>query len=217
MEKYKKYYGVIIFLAALVAMIALVVSLETPKISELKSLKNDEQQKQEQVNELQGKLDIVKAKIKKIKNSITSSQKKIYSPIENDLGNETLFFTLYNDVIEMIHANSVKIKSIDYTYNPEADAFVKFGKDVYFVCDVNMELVSNYVNLGKLIQDLYQYPYYIRINELEVKPYEKDKKILISNLSLRLYAHTEPDSETPAGSSTTDALPLNGTETQLPQ
>ncbi|MBD9223148.1 hypothetical protein EGQ24_04515, partial [bacterium] len=70
MEKYKKYYGVIIFLAALVAMIALVVSLETPKISELKSLKNDEQQKQEQVNELQGKLDIVKAKIKKIKNSI---------------------------------------------------------------------------------------------------------------------------------------------------
>lgn len=217
MEKYKKYYGVIIFLAALVAMIALVVSLETPKISELKSLKNDEQQKQEQVNELQGKLDIVKAKIKKIKNSITSSQKKIYSPIENDLGNETLFFTLYNDVIEMIHANSVKIKSIDYTYNPETDAFVKFGKDVYFVCDVNMELVSNYVNLGKLIQDLYQYPYYIRINELEVKPYEKDKKILISNLSLRLYAHTEPDSETPVASSTTDALPLNGAETQLPQ
>lgn len=217
MEKYKKYYGVIIFLAALVAMIALVVSLETPKISELKSLKNDEQQKQEQVNELQGKLDIVKAKIKKIKNSITSSQKKIYSPIENDLGNETLFFTLYNDVIEMIHANSVKIKSIDYTYNPEADVFVKFGKDVYFVCDVNMELVSNYVNLGKLIQDLYQYPYYIKINELEVKPYEKDKKILISNLSLRLYAHTEPDSESPVASSTTDALPLNGAETQLPQ
>lgn len=217
MEKYKKYYGVIIFLAALVAMIALVVSLETPKISELKSLKNDEQQKQEQVNELQGKLDIVKAKIKKIKNSITSSQKKIYSPIENDLGNETLFFTLYNDVIEMIHANSVKIKSIDYTYNPEADAFVKFGKDVYFVCDVNMELVSNYVNLGKLIQDLYQYPYYIKINELEVKPYEKDKKILISNLSLILYAHTEPDSETPVASSATDALPLNGAETQLPQ
>lgn len=217
MEKYKKYYGVIIFCVALVALIALVVYIISPKVTELNSLKNEEAQKQEQVSELQGKLDIVKAKIKKIKNSITSSQKKIYSPIENDLGNETLFFTLYNDVIEMIHANSVKIKSIDYTYNPEADAFVKFGKDVYFVCDVNMELVSNYVNLGKLIQDLYQYPYYIRINELEVKPYEKDKKILISNLSLRLYAHTEPDSETPVASSTTDALPLNGAETQLPQ
>ena len=216
MEKYKKYYGVIIFCVALVALIALVVYIISPKVTELNSKKNEETQKQEQVNELQGKLDIVKAKIKKIKNSITSSQKKIYSPIENDLGNETLFFTLYNDVIEMIHANSVKIKSIDYTYNPEADAFVKFGKDVYFVCDVNMELVSNYVNLGKLIQDLYQYPYYIKINEIEVKPYQKDKKILITNLSLRLYAHTEPDDTTNVDNEAV-ALPLNGANTQLPQ
>ena len=100
-------------------------------------------------------------------------KKKIYSPVESDLGNDTLFFTLYNDLIEMIHANSVKIKSIDYSYNPASDKFVEFGKDVYFVCDVDMELVSNYVNLGKLIQDIYQYPYYIKINEMDIKPYEK--------------------------------------------
>ena len=113
--------------------------------------------------------------------------------MESDLGNDTLFFTLYNDLLEMVHSNSVKIKSIDYTYNPKEDKFVEFGKDIYFVCDVNMELVSNYVNLGKLIQDIYQYPYYIRINELDVTPYEKDKKVLVTNLSLRLYAHTAPD------------------------
>lgn len=216
MEKYKKYYGVIGFCVALVLLIFLVVKVISPQVAELNSLKNDIEQKQTQVNSLQGKLDIVKQKIKKIKNSISSSQKKIYSPVETDLGNETLFFTLYNDVIEMVHANSVKIKAIDYTYNPEADAFVKFGKDIYFVCDVNMELVSNYVNLGKLIQDLYQYPYYIKINELEVKPYQKDKKILITNLSLRLYAHTEPDDASDSVQNV-DSLPLNGAETKLPQ
>ena len=100
-------------------------------------------------------------KIKKIKDSIITSQKKIYSPLQADLGNETLFFTLYNDIVEMLHSNSIKIKSISYVYNPETDAFVKFGKDIYFVCDVNMELVSNYVNLGKLIQDIYQYQLYL--------------------------------------------------------
>ena len=31
-----------------------------------------------------------------------------------------------------------------------------------------MDLVSNYVNLGKLIQDIYQYPYYLKINESEL-------------------------------------------------
>ena len=216
MDKYKRYYGVIVFCIAIVLLIFGFVQLISPKVTELNNLKDSIEQKQGQVSELENKLNIVKQKIKKIKNSIISSQKKIYSPIESDLGNETLFFTLYNDVIEMIHANSVKIKAIDYTYNPETDAFVKFGKDIYFVCDVNMELVSNYVNLGKLIQDLYQYPYYIKINEIEVKPYQKDKKILITNLSLRLYAHTEPDDTTNAVNSAAD-LPLNGANTQLPQ
>ena len=216
MDKYKRYYGVIVFCIAIILLIFGFVQLISPKVTELNNLKASIEQKQGQVSELENKLNIVKQKIKKIKNSIISSQKKIYSPIESDLGNETLFFTLYNDVIEMVHSNSVKIKAIDYTYNPETDAFVKFGKDIYFVCDVNMELVSNYVNLGKLIQDLYQYPYYIKINEIEVKPYQKDKKILITNLSLRLYAHTEPD-ETINVDNEAAALPLNGANTQLPQ
>ena len=216
MDKYKRYYGVIVFCVAIILLILGFVQLISPKVTKLNDLKASIEQKQGQVSELENKLNIVKQKIKKIKNSIISSQKKIYSPIESDLGNETLFFTLYNDIIEMVHSNSVKIKAIDYTYNPETDAFVKFGKDIYLVCDVNMELVSNYVNLGKLIQDLYQYPYYIKINEIEVKPYQKDKKILITNLSLRMYAHTEPDDTTNIDADAA-ALPLNGANTQLPQ
>lgn len=215
MEKYRKYYGVMAFCAAVLVLLFAVFKIVGPKVEEVNTLKSDIENKKQELEGLQNKLNIVKAKIKRIKNSISTSQKKIYSPIESDLGNETLFFTLYNDVIEMIHANSVKIKSIDYTYNPETDSFVKFGKDVYFVCDVNMELVSNYVNLGKFIQDIYQYPYYIKINEMEVKPYEKDKKILITTLSLRLYAHTEPEAETTSAAD--NALPLNGAETELPQ
>ena len=130
-----------------------------------------------------------------MQDSVLSSQKKIYSPVESKLGNDTLFFTLYSDVIEMVRANTIKIKSIDYKYNPKGDIFVQQKGSMYFVCDVNMEIVSNYVNLGKLIQDLYQYPYYIKINSIEVVPYPQDKKILLSTISLRLYAHTQPDKD----------------------
>ena len=214
MDKYKKYYGVMIFGAAVVLLLFAAFKMISPKVTELNSLKTSIESKQKELSGQKKKLEIVQKKIKKIKDSIITSQKKIYSPVESDLGNETLFFTLYNDVIEMLHANSVKIKSISYVYNPETDAFVKFGKDIYFVCDVNMELVSNYVNLGKLIQDIYQYPYYIKINEIDVKPYEKDKKILLSTLSLRLYAHTEPDEDI---SAVQLELPLNGAKTGLPQ
>lgn len=193
MDKYKRYYGIIAFVVAISAIVFLGYKLVTPQITNLTNAIADISKKEQELQSKQQKLQIVQNKIKKIKDSITGSQKKIYYPIESDLGNDTLFFTLYNDLIEMIHQNSVRVKSIDYNHNPETDAFVKFGKEVYFVCDVNLEIVSNYVNLGKLIQDIYQYPYYIKINELEVKPYNKDKKVLISNLSLRLYAHTSPE------------------------
>lgn len=192
MEKYKRYYGVGLFLFTAFILIYASYNMIVPKVEELTSSNTQIEQKQATLDAKLREKSIVQAKIKKIKDSVAGSQKKIYSPVESDLGNDSLFFTLYNDVIEMVHSNSIKIKSINYTYNPAEDPFVKFGKDVYFVCDINMELVSNYKNLGKLVQDLYQYPYYVKINQLEVKPYPKDKKVLISNLSLRLYAHTEP-------------------------
>ena len=215
MDKYKKYLGVVIFCVVIVLLVVVAYKITLPKYQEMISYSSKVEAKQQEVEKLRESLHIVQRKIKQIKDSIVSSQKKIYSPIESDLGDETLFFTLYNDVIEMLHANSIKIRAIDYQYNPSTDAFVKFGKDVYFVCDVNMELVSNYVNLGKLIQDMYQYPYYIRINEIDVKPYSKDKKILLSKLSLRLYAHTTPEEPKEAQS---QALPdIDGATTPLPQ
>lgn len=191
MDKYKRYYGAGIFLLVAFVFIYASYNLIMPKIEELNSTNAEIESKQQILDAKQREKTIVQNKIKKIQDSISGSQKKIYAPVDSDLGNDTLFFTLYNDVIEMVHANSIKLKSIDYKYNPKNDEFVKSGKD-YFVCDVNVELVSNYTNLGKLIQELYQYPYYIKINELLVKPYPKDKKVLISKLSLRLYAHTEP-------------------------
>lgn len=206
----KRYSGVIVFVVLTALLLYFAITNVVPKFQEIETLKSDITQKESELAQLDTKCKNVRAKIKRLKDAVINSQKKIYSPLESDLGNETIFFTLYNDVIEMIHANSVKIKSINYTYNPSNDKFVQSGKDIYFVCDVNMELVSNYINLGKLIQDLYQYPYYIRINDIDIKPYAKDKKILISNVSLRLYAHTVPDVETPD-------VPLSGATTGLPQ
>lgn len=195
MEKYKRYYGVGVFVAVTCILGYMSYKIITPKVEELDSANSNIEEKQTILKKKLDEQAIVKNKIKKLQESNTSAQKKIYAPTESKMEDDTLFFTLYNDVIEMIHANSIKIKSINYTYNPKEDKFVEFGKDIYFVCDVNMELVSNYTNLGKLIQEIYQYPYYIKINELNVKPYEKDKKVLISDLSLRLYAHTEPVEE----------------------
>ena len=193
MDKYKRYMGVIVFIIAVALIIYVAVSVIIPQYNEWSGLKSKVISVTKTLEEKRQAKITIKKRLQKLQNSVISSQKKIYSPIESKLEEDTLFFTLYSDMIEMVRANTIKIKSIDYKYNPSGDAFVKQKNGKYFVCDVNMEIVSNYVNLGKLIQDIYQYPYYIKINSIEVIPYEQDKKILLSTISLRLYAHTTPE------------------------
>ena len=217
MSNYKKYLPVIVFCILVVLLIMGVAGFISPKLAEISDMENTVASQEQELKNLSDQEAIVQKKIKQMQDSIMNSPKKLYTPVESDLGNDTLFFTLYNDLIEMLHANSIKIQTIDYKYNPESDAFVKAGKDLYFVCDVNMDLISNYVNLGKLVQDIYQYPYYMKINSLEVKPYPKDKKVLFSHLSLRLYAPTSPDNNLLMDSETNSAAPINGAKLPLPQ
>ena len=209
MDRYKKYLGVLIFVVAILLLVVIIISVIVPKYDEWRELNSQVEQTTQTLEAKKKARDNITRKMRKLKESVMSSQKKIYSPIENNIGNDTLFFTLYNDVIDIVHSNTIKIKSIDYQYNPEGDIFVLQGS-TYFVCDVNMEIVSNYVALGKLIQDLYQYPYYVRINSVDVMPYPKDKKILLTKLSLRLYSHTEPKSSF-------DDVPLTEASTTIPQ
>lgn len=194
MDKYSRYYGVIVFLVIVAGLLYGSYSLIFPAVTErtevaekLVSAKSTLTKRQEEVKRIE-------RKIASLKNAATNVQKKVYAPIEGEVGNDddSLFFTLYTDVLDMLHANSIKIKKIDYEYNPAGDKFVEHGKGNYFVCDINMELVSNYTNLGKLIQEIYQYPYYIKILSVDITPYKKDKTILVSKLKIRLYSSTEP-------------------------
>ena len=213
MDKYKKYFGLLIFIAVVLAITFIsVVFFLKPMAQSYLEIKSKEDQVTQTLDNKKTAMNNIQRKLAKLKESVLASQKKIYSPVENNLGDDTLFFTLYSDLIEMVHANSIKIDSIDYQYNPEGDEFVKQGAN-YFVCDVNLKLVSNYVNLGKLIQDIYQYPYYIKINYIDVYPYPKDKKILLTSMSIRLYAHTAPESE----EESSDAQQIEGAGTPLPQ
>ena len=213
MDKYKKHYSLIVLIILAIGIIVAGVNILLPMQKKIESQEVKISNKQKEKSKLENDLKIVKARIKKIKDSIITAQKKIYSPQETDLGDETLYFTMYNDVIEMVHNNNIKIRTI--TQNPEVDGdpFKEFSNgSVYFVSDVEMELVSNYVNLGKLIQDLYQYNYYIKINNVDVYPYSKDKKILITKMSLRLYSRTEPMFEEETAKEITKKEPVSKKE-----
>ena len=56
-----------------------------------------------------------------------------------------------------------------------------------------MKIISDYTDFQGFISDLYKYPYLVNINNVEVYPYPKNKKILLINLSITLYASKSAD------------------------
>lgn len=196
MDKYKRFLGVIIF--ALVTAFALYISIPMVKqpFDDLEKSKQTLESKKAELEKEEKALSQARKDLKEMLETNSSATKKVFAPSEADLGEDTLYFTLYNDLIEMLHANSVKIKSIKKdTTGIDEDSFKVEGNGLYYVVNVNLDLVSNYTELGKLIEDIYQYRYYIKINSLDVRPHPKDKKILLSKLSLRMYAKTEPNDD----------------------
>lgn len=195
-EKYKKYYGIMLFAGViLVTLLISVYLVFRPKSTEIQDLNSNLESSNLKLEKLKKDVDIINSKKAMLKNNLNKAQKKVYAPEEADLGNDTLFFTVYKDLLEMLNLNSIRVKNIEYTYNPENDSFVKNGFGNYFVCQVDMDLISNYENLGKFLESIYSYPYYIKMVNVEVTPYEKDKTILMSKISLRLYSKTAPEPE----------------------
>ena len=68
--------------------------LIVPKFTMMSDLRRKLSNQEALYEKKKKELEIVKNKIKTIQNSIASSQKRIYSPLESDLGNDSLFFTL---------------------------------------------------------------------------------------------------------------------------
>ncbi len=192
MEKYQKYIPSAIAVALVLG--AVLVSFNTigPLITQRTELTEQYESTQAKLKDAEAKLAVVNDKLKQLKNTSVDNVKKVYYPTEADIDKDSLFFTLYTDMIDIAKQNNIKIRSIDYKYYPKSDPFVsRGGTENYFVCDLDMKLISNYRNLRSFLEALYQYSYYIKFNKISIVPYQTDKRVLLSDFSIRLYAHTD--------------------------
>lgn len=192
MDNYQKFIPLLIAVGIVIAAGFGSYNAVMPMIDKKVSLEADYEKVQADLKKAEASLANINKKLQQMKSSSVETTKKIYYPTEADLDKESLFFTLYTDVIDVAKQNNIKIRSIDYKYYPENDPFVTDGgKENYFVCDLDMKLISNYKELRNFVEALFQYPSYIKFNNLTVVPYKTDKRVLLSEFSIRLYAHTD--------------------------
>lgn len=187
----KKYKDIILW-TVLILLIVIVLLIKTkPEVGKIIQTEKSIKEKTVQLADLQRQLDTLKqneANENEQKTEAPKQVKNIYKPETASTEAESSFTVLFDDVIDMAKYNGIKVYSIEYTYNPAEDDFVKNAAAQYNVCQLNMQLVSDYSDLESFLRELYKYPYLVNVEKLEITPYPKNKKILLTALQIKLYA-----------------------------
>ena len=88
----------------------------------------------------------------------------------------------------LLRSNSIKARSVAYEYDPKDDNFVKNAADSYNVAKLKIEMVGTYKNFEGLLKEMFKHEHFLDIDSFEIVPYEKNKRILLINMQLKLYA-----------------------------
>lgn len=184
MNRYKE---AILYIVFTIVLFVFTIIKTYPKILDIINIEKDMGGKRAQCTDLEQKLDALK-KAEMQKTTISGPSKKIYKSEVPSADAESSFSVIFDDVIDMAKYNGLKIYSIQYTYNPADDEFVKGAAGKYNVCQLNMQVIVDYQDLESFIKDLYKYPYLINIDKVELMPYAKNKKILLVDMQIKLYS-----------------------------
>ena len=127
-------------------------------------------------------------------------QKIFFKPISEGLDTEAAISDEFGEILQIVRENKIKMRSVKYDYDPQDDNFVKNAGNRYQVCRVTAEMIASYSNFANFLRELYKHEHFLEISKIEIAPYEKNKRILLISLQIKLYAQRDPSTvvETPA-------------------
>lgn len=198
MNELQKYKESLMYLAGIIVVAVFLFQKIQPEFTRTIDLYKQVGQQKDVAAGISKQLSVAKEKVERKKKMrlLDDMTKKVYSPAEGvSLDADSAFSVLLDDIIEISRKNHIKTHSIQSTLNPSEDVFVKGDKEHFSAYQLDMKIVSDYSDFEGFIRDLYAYNYLININNIEIYPYQKNKRILLINLTLTLYSTiAAPDS-----------------------
>lgn len=191
MNELQKYKESLMYLAGIIVVAVFLFQKIQPEFTGTIDLYKQVGQQKDVAAGISKQLSVAKEKVERKKKMrlLDDMTKKVYSPAEGvSLDADSAFSVLLDDIIEISRKNHIKTHSIQSTLNPSEDVFVKGDKEHFSAYQLDMKIVSDYSDFEGFIRDLYAYNYLININNIEIYPYQKNKRILLINLTLTLYS-----------------------------
>ena len=120
----------------------------------------------------------------------TESGKIIYEVLEQQFSPEASFGIMFENMLANITNSGVRIRSIDYNYEPANDKVLQTNAPGYNACELSFTAVGNYSQLQTFFKNSAKETYLSSIYEIYIEPYDKDKTILVTKFKIRLYTKT---------------------------
>lgn len=117
-------------------------------------------------------------------------EKVIYQSQGLQFGSDASFAPLFEAVLDIAKGTGIRIRSINYVYQPGSDPIVASGLSGYNICELNIVAVGTYSEFQNFYKNVLREHYLTYFAEVEVKPWDSDKSILITEFKLRLYTRT---------------------------
>jgi len=152
-------------------------------------------EKEVELQTKQQNLEVLRAQNKnneeKKKNKKTpNSGKVIYEVLGQQFSPEASFGIMFENLLANMTNSGVRIRSIDYNYQPMEDKIMMTSVAGYNACELSFTTVSTYSQLQNFFKNIVKEKYLSNIAEVYIEPYDNDKTILISKFKVRLYTKT---------------------------
>ena len=152
--------------------------------SEVEAKKATIQEKQAKIEQYRQKEQAEKEKEKESE----KAKKPFYKPVMTGLDTEAVIAGEFAEILQLVRANQIKVRSIKYEYDPKDDTFVNQAGSQYNVARLNMEMIANYSNYDNFLKEMYKHDHFLDIQSAEIVPYKKNKRVLLINFKVKLYA-----------------------------
>lgn len=120
----------------------------------------------------------------------SESGKVIYEVLNQQFSPEASFGIMFENILSNITNSGIRIRSIEYNYQPAEDRILMANIPQYNACELSFVTVGNYSQLQSFFKSIAKEKYLTSIHEVYIEPYDKDKTILIAKFKIRLYTKT---------------------------
>ena len=159
------------------------------KFEEISNKQNDLATKRDKLKQLQDeKAASEQPKVEEKKEA--KSGKKIYDVSGQQFSAEASFGIIFDNLIANVTNSGIRIRSIDYNYQPADDKILGTNLGGYNACEISFVTVGSYSQFQNFFKSIAKETYLSSIYEIYIEPYDKDKTILITRFKIRLYTRT---------------------------